>query len=228
MPRRRETKNPRARSKAKPRAMVMTPLQSGAVRLALIKGIAVVQEGDGRVQWESGAAVDADGANGQNGNPFAYRADNKGLDDYRNAGWPNRSWDSVLIDNGHGQPTDDGNDNWYSQTTYTWKNRPAIADHYVDATAVPYIVVNPIVRMKARGVVIGCKARATYNGKSINAVVADVSGAKDIGELSIAAAQELGMPSSPRTGGVDSNVTFEFWPGVPAVVNGETYDLQPA
>jgi hypothetical protein len=50
----------------------------------------------------------------------------------------------------------------------------------------------------------------------------------DIGELSIAAAEQLGIPSSPRHGGVNSGVLFEFWPGQPAKVNGEDYDLQPA
>jgi hypothetical protein len=33
--------------------------------LATIKGVQVFQEDDGRVHWTSGAAVDADGANGQ-------------------------------------------------------------------------------------------------------------------------------------------------------------------
>jgi len=123
-----------------------------STELAVIKNIPVVQETDGRVHWESGAAVDADGANGQNG--------------------------------------------------------------------------NPIVRRKAQGVVIGCRARATYKGASVDAVVADISGADDIGELSIAAAKALNFENpSPRNGGVGSGVLFEFWPGQPATVNGETYVL---
>jgi hypothetical protein len=199
-----------------------------ATQLAIINGIAVVQEPDGRVHWQSGAAVDADGANGQNGNPFSYREDGAGLDNNKNAGWPNKSWRDVLIDNGHGHPTDDGHGNWYSSTTYAWKGRP-LATRYVDSTAVAYIVVNPIVRRQARGVVIGCKARATYKGVSVNAVVADVSGGANIGELSIAAAKALNFNnSSPRNGGVDSGVLFEFWPGQAATVNGELYELHPA
>lgn len=195
--------------------------------LATIKNIQVVQEDDRRVHWTSGAAVDADGANGQNGNPFAYRADNKGLDDYANAGYPKGSWRNVLLDNGSGKPLEDGNGNWYSQTTYAWKGRP-IPTRYVDSTFVPYVVVNPIVRKHAAGIVIGCKAWVTYKGKSVEAVVADVSGVADIGELSIAAAKALGIPPSPRTGGVPKGVEFEFWPGTPAHVNGETYELQAA
>ena len=197
------------------------------VELANIKGVSVMQDDDGRVYWTSGAAVDADGSNGQNGNRFAYRADDKGLDALSNAGWPNQGWRSVLIDDGHGTPTGDGQGNWYSMTTYAWKGRP-LSTRYVDATTRPYIVVNPIVRLKAVGVVIGCRARVTYSGNSIDAVVADVSGAGDIGELSINAAQMLGIPDSPRTGGVADGVMFEMWPGTAASIQGEDYALEPA
>jgi hypothetical protein len=194
--------------------------------IAKIGTVTVTQDDDGRVFWTSKAAVDADGSNGQNGNPFAYRADNKGLDANKNAGWPNK-WHGVLIDQGDGTPMSDGNGNWYSQTTYAWKGRP-IPTRYVDATAVPYVVVNPFVRKHAVGVVIGCRARVTYNNKTIDAVVADVSGADDIGEISIAAAKRLGIPDSPRKGGVGKGVLFEFWPGSAAVIAGEIYELKPA
>jgi len=198
--------------------------------LAVVKGVTVVQDdNDGRVHWRSGAAVDADGSNGQNGKPFAYREDNTGLDSNADAGWPNKSWRDVLVEDPEnpGHPTSDGNGNWYSRTTYTWQDRD-LPTRYVDATSVAYVVVNPHVRMRATGVVIGCKARVTYKGKTVDAVVADVSGGADIGELSIAAAEALGIPPSPRSGGVNSGVTFELWPGQAAVVNDETYELQPA
>src|SRR5207245_7251660 len=100
----------------------------------------------------------------------------------------NKSWRDVLVaDPQTGKPKDDGNGNWYSKTTYEWKGRP-VETRYVDSTAVPYVVVNPHVRMKAKGIVIGCKARLTYKQQTIDAVVADVSGGGDIGEISIAAA----------------------------------------
>ena len=197
------------------------------IELANINNISVTQDDDGRVYWTSGAAVDADGSNGQNGNPFAYRADDTGLDALANAGWPNRDWSSVLLDHGNGTPTGDGNGNWYSQTTYAWTGRP-ITTRFVDATAVPYVVVNPIVRKKAVGIVIGCRARVTYGNRSIDAVVADVSGASSIGELSIQSAGQLGIPDSPRTGGVGQGVLFEFWPGSAALLDGEIYELQRA
>jgi hypothetical protein len=118
--------------------------------LAVVKEITVIQDGDGRVHWQSGGAVDADGSNGQNGNPFAYREDDQGLDANANAGWPHHGWRNVLIDDGSGQPTSDDNGNWYSMTTYVWGDRP-LATRYVDATEVAYAVTNPIVRARARG-----------------------------------------------------------------------------
>ncbi|CAB3901086.1 hypothetical protein LMG26684_04607 [Achromobacter mucicolens] len=195
--------------------------------LETIKGIQVVQDDDGRVHWTSGAAIDADGANGQSGGPFAYRADNRGLDNNANAGYPNGNWTSILIDNGNGKPLDDGSGNWYSQTTYFWAERP-VPTRYVDSTQIPYVVVNPKVRIKAAGVVIGCKARVTYKDRSVMAVVADVSGSNDIGELSIAAARALELPESPRAGGISAGVQFELWPGTEVTIDGETYKLQPA
>jgi hypothetical protein len=197
--------------------------------IARIRGVEVTQDDNGRVHWQSGAAIDADGANGQNGNRFAYRyPTNDGLDDiHSSAGFPNGSWQDVLVNDGSGQPLTDGNGNAYSLTTYFWPGRP-IATRAVDATTVPYIVVNPHVRWNAKSVVIGSKARVTYQENSVDAVVADVSGPNDIGEISIAAAEALGIPSSPRTGGISRGVQFEFWPGTSAVLNGENYLLERA
>src|SRR5215475_9918124 len=94
------------------------------IELANIKNVSVTQEDDGLVHWLSGAAVDADGSNGQNGNPFAYRIDDRGLDALANAGFPNGGWRNVLLDHGDDTPTSDGNGNLYSQTTYAWSGRP--------------------------------------------------------------------------------------------------------
>ncbi|MFG1187475.1 MULTISPECIES: glycoside hydrolase family 75 protein [Xanthobacter] len=197
------------------------------IELARIGGVSVIQDEDGRVHWEAGGAIDADGANGQNGAKFAYRMDDKGLDALKNAGWPSGSWDNVLFDRGDGHPLADDDGNVYSKTTYAWKGR-AIPTRYVDAATVPYVVVNPLVRQRAVGIVMGCRALVTYKGKSVAAVVADVSGAARIGELSIAAAKALGIPSSPRKGGTDTGVTYEMWPGSAAIIDGAIYELQRA
>jgi hypothetical protein len=72
---------------AKPSGRINKATPAGALRLGLVAPagpgastviatigkVQVTQEADGRVHWTSGANIDADGANGQNGNPFAYR-----------------------------------------------------------------------------------------------------------------------------------------------------------
>jgi Fungal chitosanase of glycosyl hydrolase group 75 len=197
--------------------------------LATIKNVHVFQDPENQVgYWDSGAAVDADGSNGQNGKPFAYRyPDNDGLDSLSDAGYPNGSWGNVLLRDGSGHPLTDGNGNAYSSTAYSWPGRP-YTTRYLDACSIPYIVINPIVRLHAHGVVLGCQCEVSYEGKTIGGVVGDVSGEDDIGELSVFYAQLLGIPDSPRTGGVTEGVHFVFYPGIPAVINGETYRLIPA
>jgi hypothetical protein len=96
---------------------------------------------------------------------------------------------------------------------------------YVDAETVPYIVVPPLIVQRTAGVVRGCKARITCRGQSVDCVVADRGPANRIGEISIAAARAVGLPSSPRSGGTTrQEVTYELWPGVAA----PGFILQPA
>ena len=195
--------------------------------IATIRGIAVHQNDDGTVTWTGGAAVDADGANGQFGQPFAYRyPDDDGLDRLANAGWPNEDWTNVLYSDGSGHPLTDGNGNAYSRTSLVLPGH--IAFRAVDAATVPYIVVNPHVRSNSRGIVLGCLGTIAYGPRMIQAVVADASGGNDIGEISIAAAKALGIPDSPLTGGVTSGVTFTLYPGKAAVLDGVQYPLQAA
>jgi hypothetical protein len=195
--------------------------------IATIRGVTVTQDEDGTVRWTSGAQIDADGANGQHGKPFAYRyPDDDGLDRLADAGWPNHDWTNVLYNDGSGHPLTDGNGGAYSKTSLVLPGH--VAERAVDAAFVPYVVVNPYVRRNARGVVMGCRATIAYNTRMIEAVVADVSGGNDIGEISVAAAEMLEIPSSPLTGGVNGHVTFTLFPGTAAVVQGVTYPLQPA
>lgn len=194
----------------------------------------VHQANDGRVYFVADADIDADGANGQGGGPPAYRADNKGSDFLQNGGMRMIGGKVVFIDGDNSiairgednQPKvfDDGmiaSMTWYRHRHLPMRDPAA----YVDAETVAYIVVPPLIVQATVGVVRGCKARATYKGKSIDCVVADLCGKTKIGELSIAAARQLGIPSSPRHGGIEApDVTYELWPGVAA----PGYVLQPA
>ena len=197
--------------------------------IARIAGVIVTQNEDGSVIWTSRAEIDADGANGQAGGPFAYRyPDDDGLDRLIDAGWPNENWSAdVLYSDGNGHPLTDGNGNAYSKTSLILPGN--VANRAVDAWSVPYVVVNPHVQRNAVGVVLGCLATVAYQGRSISAVVADVGPSGRIGEISVAAAKALNIPSSPLSGGVSRpEVSYTLYPGKAAVLAGVTYPLQRA
>lgn len=203
------------------------------------KPVEWIQEDDLCVHCFADMDVDADGANGQNGGVAAYREDDKGSELLANGGMKRNehghvvfaaSWgkDIVLLDP-NGNPLVLHTGVIPSLTAYRdpakFKNDPSA---YVDAETVPYIVVPPEVRSRAKGVVLGCKAKLTNTrtGQSVDAVVADIGPRNKAGEASIAAARAIGIASSPRTGGVESPIIrYELFPGTPAVVNGVTYSL---
>lgn len=94
-----------------------------------------------------------------------------------------------------------------------------------------YIVVPPAVIQGVRGVVLGSQAHVlhTVTGVETYAVVGDIGPHAKLGEISIACARALGIPSSPTTGGEDRHVLrYTIRPGVPAVVDGKHYVLQPS
>jgi hypothetical protein len=203
--------------------------ESGRI-LCTLGGVAVVQYRDGRVEFTADADIDADGS------PHAYhQQSNKGLDALPNAGRPGNWW-GIVTHNGRpdGQPVIQGPDDpapgyYVSSTAYEWSSFPLTDPcRYVDSEKVPFIVVEGYIRRRAKGIVLGCRARVTNErtGLQVDAVVADLGPLNKLGELSIAAAKAIGIPSSPRTGGEPEHViTYELWPGEPALVNGVRYNL---
>jgi hypothetical protein len=185
------------------------------------------EDPDGRVHYVAGAAICADGANGQHGAPPAYRADDSGSDLLANGGMKlvdgkvtcAHDWSrNVVVLGPDNQPRVFGGGMIASMTWYRipgkQRDDPAA---YVDAETVPYIVVPPMVVRKTYGVVRGAKARATWNGRSVDCVVAELGPHDRIGEMSIAAARELGIPANPRHGGLErAEVLYELWPDVAA------------
>ena len=190
----------------------------------------------------AGMQIDADGANGQTGGVPVYAP--KGytpapLDFLANAGGPG-DWYGVVTDTGDktGKPIRQGDKDpapgaYVSATSYRW---PTLArtdpKAYVDAASVPYIVLPGHWRAQAVGVVLGCKAIVTdtKTGKKLKAAgVLDFGPKTKLGEVSIACAKFFGVPSSPKDGGTDEKrFIYTFFPGVPAVIKGVTYQLQPA
>lgn len=188
----------------------------------------ILEDSDGRVHYTADADIDADGANGQARGPAAYRADDSGTEALANGGMRidasgrvvcAQPWarDVVLLGPDNEPRVFPGG----LIASTTWYRHPGKAADdptaYVDAETVPYIVVPPLIVQRTAGIVRGCKARVTWRGRSVDCVVADRGPANKVGELSIAAARCVGLPSSPRTGGTDAvEVEYELWPGVPA------------
>jgi hypothetical protein len=119
-----------------------------------------------------------------------------------------------------------------SATSYRWPTLARIDPlAYVDAASVPYIVLPSHWRALAVGVVLGCKAtvKDTKTGKILDAAgVMDFGPRAKLGEASVACAKFFGIPSSPKDGGTDEKrFIYTFFPGVPAVIKGVTYQLQP-
>lgn len=187
----------------------------------------ITEDSDSRVWFYADADIDADGANGQHGARVAYMADNSGSEHLANGGMQRvngkvicaHDWArSIVILGADNEPKEFPGGIIASKTWYRYPginpNDPAA---YVDSQTIPYIVVPPIIIKGVSGIVCGCKARATVGGKSIDCVVADRGPAKKIGELSIAAADALGIPSSPRNGGREkADILYELWPDVAA------------
>ncbi len=187
----------------------------------------ITEDDDGRIYFKADADIDADGANGQNGGPAAYKSDNSGTELLANGGmWISagrvicaKSWarDIVILDADNEPKIFPGNiiasKTWYR---IPGKSRNDLAA-YIDSETVPYIVVPPLIIQQTEGVVRGCKARITWHGKTVECVVADKGPSEKIGEISIAAARAVDLPCNPRNGGTDEpEVFYELWPGVAA------------
>lgn len=183
-----------------------------------------------RIQFTADGDIDADGA---------YRAyhpvSSKGLDNLGNAGKTGH-WFGIETDR-NGKPFIQGQGDpapgyYVSGTAYKWPDFPRDNPRkYIDSESVPFIVVQEYIRRRAKGVVLGCKARVTHieTKKSVECVVGDMGPLAKIGEISIAAANALGIDGNPRTGGIDEPLLrYELWPDQPAIVNGVKYNLIPS
>jgi hypothetical protein len=184
----------------------------------------ITEESDGRVHFLADADIDADGANGQNGGPAAYRTDDSGSELLANGGMKiiagkvvcAHAWArGIVILGPDNEPKVFPGGVIASTTWYRHPGKPASDPAaYVDAETVPYIVVAPLIIQRTAGVVRGCRARATYKGNSVECVVADRGPSAKAGELSIAAARAIGLRSSPRNGGTEKpEVLYELWTG---------------
>jgi hypothetical protein len=120
-------------------------------------------------------------------------------------------------------PNTYGDPDYQNNTTLQWNGAGLNAE--VDR----FIVVPPDIIDAVGGIVMGCQAKVTNvrAGLTFSAVVGDEGPRSKAGEMSIALAEALEIPSSPTMGGTQEPlVCYQIWPGVPALVNGKQYRLQ--
>jgi len=156
------------------------------------------------ISFVAGMAIDADGA------PNAYHANNIGSDDLANAGYEGHWW-GLAINKATGKPyIQTGTDpcpGYYVSTTSLVNplrddSEPA---RYVDSNTVPYIALGSNA-CTAYHMAPGAIARVEYRDLVVLAVLADIGPSGKWGEGSIALANALGIPSSPRNGGLEEEV----------------------
>jgi hypothetical protein len=164
--------------------------------------------------FEAGMMIDADGA---------YRAYHpargQGLDYLGNAGKPGNWW-ALVTDNGQrtGNPiiqqaTDPAPGYYISTTSLQDSSKdPKDPTRYVDSESVPFLVLPSNAKFGASLADFGFAANPS-NGRSAGCVFADTGPKGKIGEGSIALATLLGIPSSPKNGGVSHGIVYVVFRG---------------
>jgi hypothetical protein len=110
------------------------------------------------------------------------------------------------------QNDDDLAPGFYVSTTALCDRTKAETDprRYVDSSTVPYVsVAGDLVH---EGVHLGDLCLVVHNYIECGAIIADISPKHHYGEGSIALAEALGIPSSPKNGGVDDGVEYVIFP----------------
>jgi Fungal chitosanase of glycosyl hydrolase group 75 len=201
---------------AAPEAKTGAERTRGAREMLLqVGGVAIFRNrGESPFFFRTRMRIDADGA------PNAYHPEDQGADFLKHAGKPG-DWQGLVTDS-RGRPVIQGPHDPYpgyyiSQTSLFDKTKqrtdPA---RYVDARLIPYIVLPSEPGLKESGrarlgdfaVVINAR-----NRRMAFAIFADQGPRGKIGEGSIALAELLDIPSSPKTGGADGDIVYVVFPG---------------
>jgi Fungal chitosanase of glycosyl hydrolase group 75 len=101
---------------------------------------------------------------------------------------------------------------------------------YLNADKDKYIVIPPQVRSAVAPAVMGCQARMTnlLTADWNDAVTGEIGPDNKTGEAAYCLAKLIN-PKITHNSGDDRRIyLYELWPGIPAVVDGKTYKLEPA
>lgn len=148
--------------------------------------------------FRSGLKINADGS------PKAYHPQNIGVDYLSNAGKPGNWWGIACDSFGfpYIQSQSDPCPGYFVSTTSLVDSSKKLSDpsRYLDSEKVPFIVVpNGYTNLGNFAMLLNTK-----NGHTCGAIVGDVG--PKLGEGSIYLAEQLGINSSPKNGGVDDGI----------------------
>lgn len=159
----------------------------------------------GAILYRAKMAIDADGC------PRAYGPNNSGLDWTANAGYPGNWWGVVTDVNGDPilQGSGDPYPGMYVSTTSLVRSGYANSNplRYVDSENIPYIAL-PSALQSLAGIQKGDLAyvRNTVTGLACYAYFADTGPGGKLGEGSMYLADQIGLNSSPKTGGTSQGI----------------------
>jgi len=177
-------------------------------------GIKVYRYVNALVSRSRPAEIDSDGS------PRSYNPQNTGID-INSDGKDGSKWVGVAVHPGTNTPYIQGKDGvgpnpgYYVSTTALYDSKFPINNcaHWVDSEKYPYLVIPPTIA--ALGAKQGDFA-VIYNErnkKMTYAIVADSGPRSKFGEISVAAANAIGVPSSPKTGGTNSGIAYVIFNG---------------
>jgi hypothetical protein len=165
-----------------------------------------VYEIDGHLVFKAGMEIDADGS------PHAYHPiSSRGLDSLENAKDEHGRFVGIVV-KPNGEPVVQGDNHpapgYYVSTTSLEDTSKATTDpaRYVDSETIPFIVLPGHLKGGAKLGDFAILFHAGSNKPPCFAICADIGPTHKIGEASIAAARELGIPDNPRKGGTESRV----------------------
>lgn len=118
----------------------------------------------------------------------------------------------------HGDPS------YQSQTAYYNGGK------FLNADQDKYLVIPPQIRKAVPHAVMGCMGRVTNLRTSVSsyAVTGEIGPDNKTGEAAYCLAKILNPKITHNTGDTNRIYLYELWPGIPAVVDGKTYKLEPA
>jgi Fungal chitosanase of glycosyl hydrolase group 75 len=101
---------------------------------------------------------------------------------------------------------------------------------FLSADKDKYIVIPPQVRSMVPPAVMGCKARLTnlITMVSKDAVTGEIGPNDKTGEAAYCLAKIVNPKVTHNSGDQSLIYFYELWPGMPAVVDGKQYKLEPA